>query len=57
MSIYDSKGQCIVVNDAICKIAGAIKEQMLAQNYNEIESWKTSGLLDSARQAVTTKKY
>ncbi|MCP3872096.1 MAG: PAS domain S-box protein [Desulfobacteraceae bacterium] len=52
ISIYDESGQCIEANDSIGKIIGATKEQVLKQNYNEIESWKKSGLLNTAKNAI-----
>lgn len=54
ISAYDASGQCILANEAIAKIVGATREQVLKQNYNYIESWKKSGLLDTAREAVTS---
>jgi PAS domain S-box-containing protein len=50
---YDSTGQCILANEAYARIIGASLEQVLSQNYHQIESWKASGLLDSAREAVS----
>ncbi len=52
ISIYDETGQCVSANKSIGNIIGASKEQVLAQNYNEIESWKKSGLLQTAKQAL-----
>jgi PAS domain S-box-containing protein len=49
---YNASGQCILANESITKILGATREQLLAQNYNHIESWVTSGLLESAHEAV-----
>jgi len=51
---YDASGQCILANESIAKILDLSHEQLLEQNYNHIESWKTSGMLESAREAVTT---
>jgi len=52
MSIYDASGQCVAANDSIGRIIGATKEQVLEQNYNNIESWKKSGMLDKAKSAI-----
>jgi PAS domain S-box-containing protein len=49
---YDPSGQCILANEAIARIIGATREQVLKQNYNQIESWKNSGLLESARKTI-----
>ncbi len=56
MTIYDSSGQCLNTNKSICKIIGATEEQVLAQNYNHIESWKKSGLLEKVHEAVATNQ-
>jgi len=53
ISIYDATGQCISANDSIGKLIGATKEQVLKQNYNSLESWKKSGLLDKAKSATS----
>jgi len=51
---YDSSGKCILANESIAKILGMTIDELLAENYNQIDSWKTSGLLESAREAVVT---
>ncbi len=56
ISVYNSSGQCILANEAIAKILGATRAQVLGQNYNSIESWKKSGLLESAREVVASGK-
>ncbi len=56
ISIYDETGQCFVANDSLAEMIGATKEQVLQQNYNEIESWKISGTLDKAKSAMKENK-
>ncbi len=59
ISIYNKKGQCIDANNSLGEILGTTKEQILAQNYNEIESWKKFGLIKLAKDAIrerTTKR-
>ncbi|MFZ0533582.1 MAG: PAS domain S-box protein [Anaerolineales bacterium] len=51
---YNASGQCILANESIARILGATCDQLLGQNYNHIESWKKSGLLESAREAVAS---
>ncbi|MDM8526826.1 response regulator [Anaerolineales bacterium HSG24] len=53
ISIYDTSGQCVAANDSIGKLIGATREQVLEQNYKEIESWKKSGLFDKAKEAIS----
>jgi PAS domain S-box-containing protein len=51
---YNASGKCISANESISRIIGASIEQLLKQNYNQIESWKKTGLIESARQAVAS---
>ena len=51
---YNSSGQCVFANDTSANIAGGTKEQLLQQNFNYLESWKKSGLLDLAKQVLAT---
>lgn len=52
IAIYKENGQCIAANQAVADIIGATREQILAQNYNNIPAWQKSGLLDKAQQAI-----
>lgn len=52
LSITDESGQCIIANEAMGQMIGATKEDVLKQNYNDLESWKKSGLLDKVRSAA-----
>ncbi len=52
ISAYDADGRCVMANEAACRIVGADHEQVLAQNFRHIESWKRSGLLDAAARAL-----
>lgn len=52
ISIYDETGQCIAANKAIANVVGATHEQVLAQNYHKVESWKESGLYEYATTAI-----
>jgi len=45
-------GQCILANPAICAIIGATKDQVLAQRFRSIPSWKTHGLLEAAERCL-----
>jgi PAS domain S-box-containing protein len=54
LTTYDAVGRCVLANEAIAKILGTTSEQMLEENYNEIEAWKESGLLEAAREAITS---
>jgi len=50
--LYTAQGQCILANDSAARIVGATVDILLKQNFNELDSWKTSGLLDAAQHAL-----
>lgn len=52
MAVYDENGQCVMVNDAFAALVGARREQLLAQNFNNLESWKKTTLLGDALAAL-----
>ncbi len=53
ITIYNTEsGQCVAANKAMAELIGAAEEQVLAQNFYNIESWKKSGMLDVANRAV-----
>jgi PAS domain S-box-containing protein len=54
ISIYDSAGQWIYVNDAGANLAGGQKDALMAMNINDRESWQRNGLLDLAMQVLET---
>lgn len=60
IAVYDDTGQCILANEALGRLVNATNEQLLAQNYHHIDSWKQSGLyqiaLDARDSLVETKK-
>ncbi|MDH5180412.1 MAG: PAS domain S-box protein [Gammaproteobacteria bacterium] len=50
IAIYDDAGNCIATNRAFADVIGAEREQVLAQNYHEIQSWKDCGLYEIATE-------
>ncbi|MBI5251721.1 MAG: PAS domain S-box protein, partial [Desulfomonile tiedjei] len=54
ITTFRSDGQCVLANEAIGAIIGATREQVLSQNFRELESWKKSGLLDEAEEVMST---
>ncbi len=52
LSIYNHTGQCIAANKSVAEMVGATQEQVLTQNYKNIESWKRSGILDTANKCM-----
>ena len=49
---YDAAGQCVAANEAAAAAGGATVEQLLSQNFRQIESWKRSGLLAAAEETL-----
>ncbi|MDH5547719.1 MAG: transporter substrate-binding protein [Gammaproteobacteria bacterium] len=56
IAIYDESGQCVAANDAIARMVGASHEDVLAQNYNTVQSWKESGLLSLVKRALANNQ-
>jgi len=46
--IYNSLGNCVAANLAAAVAVGATKDQLLRQNYHQLETWKKTGLYDIA---------
>ena len=55
MIVYKATGECISANEAAATIVGATVDQVKALNFWKLQSWKQSGLLDMAEQALATK--
>ncbi len=53
---YDHDGHAQTANEAAARLVGATVEQLLAQNFREIQSWKTSGLLAAAERALERRQ-
>ena len=54
---FDVDGASILINESAPRIIGATIEQMQAQNFRQIESWKQSGLLAIAERALATGEH
>ena len=53
---YNAAGGVVSVNTAAAELAGGTVTQLASQNFREIESWKSSGLLSLAEQALATNR-
>jgi PAS domain S-box-containing protein len=51
---YDSSGQCVLANEAAARMINASVDQVLAQNFHRIQSWKESGLYEAALEVFKT---
>ncbi|MBF0102262.1 MAG: PAS domain S-box protein [Desulfobacterales bacterium] len=49
---YNASGECILANDSMTKILNATRQEILNQNFKEIASWKTFGLLKMAEDCL-----
>ena len=49
---YDATGQCKIANEAAATILRGTVDQLLAQNFHDLDSWKHSGLSDAADKAL-----
>lgn len=56
ISIYDNTGQCIAVNESMAEIAGATRNDLLALNYHDMDSWKKAGMYNLAQQAIQEQR-
>ncbi|MCB9419491.1 MAG: PAS domain S-box protein [Ardenticatenaceae bacterium] len=54
IAVYDGTGQCILANETSAKLINASLEQVLAQNIHRIESWRKTGLYETALAAIKT---
>lgn len=52
---YKETGAAVSANPAAATLVGGTVEQLKAQNFREIESWKRSGLLRLAEQVLSTE--
>jgi PAS domain S-box-containing protein len=53
---YNAAGGVVSVNTAAAELAGGTVTQLASQNFREIESWKSSGLLSLAEHALATNR-
>jgi PAS domain S-box-containing protein len=53
LGTYDASGQCLLANESLIKIFGTTREQILGENYNQNKTWKKTGLIESAREALS----
>ncbi len=52
---FRKSGECVTANAAAAKILGATVDQILAQNFHEIPSWKKSGIYEAAIKVLKTR--
>ncbi|MGE5461702.1 MAG: PAS domain S-box protein, partial [Syntrophothermus sp.] len=52
---YKMTGECVFVNKNAASILGGSVDKLLAQNFNDIEPWKTSGMYELVQRAISTR--
>ncbi|MGE5386055.1 MAG: PAS domain S-box protein [Betaproteobacteria bacterium] len=52
--VHKAGGECILANEAAAWIAGTTSEQLLEHNFRESASWRESGELVAAEEALAT---
>ncbi|MEI7608133.1 MAG: EAL domain-containing protein [Rhodospirillaceae bacterium] len=52
--VYREDGACILANEAASRITDGSIEQLLAQNFRELDSWRRSNMLEAAERALGT---
>ena len=50
--VFHASGQCVSVNTAASLILGEDEQAVLQENFRQLDSWKTSRLLDAATDAL-----
>ena len=55
LAYHGDSGQCAMANEAAASITGATVEQLLQDNFRSMDSWKDSGLLQMAEEALVGK--
>lgn len=51
---YKASGKCVSANQAAANIVGSTIDQLFAQNFRNLDSWKRGGLLEAAEQALSS---
>ncbi|MEI6438379.1 MAG: PAS domain S-box protein [Candidatus Omnitrophota bacterium] len=55
IEIFRLTGECVMANEAMARIVGSTRVQLLAQNFHQIQSWKDSGLYQAALREIETR--
>ncbi|MBI4511208.1 MAG: PAS domain S-box protein [Deltaproteobacteria bacterium] len=54
IAVYHESGRCVLANESAARMLGGTREQMLAQNFNQIPSWKYAGIYELALRVLAT---
>jgi PAS domain S-box-containing protein len=53
VSAYKASGECIFANEALARIVGGTLEDLLPANFRQAQSWRESGLIEMADEALS----
>ena len=56
MVVCDDSGQCIEANEAMGKIIGGTRDDVLSQNYHHMKSWEETDILETILCAIKTNQ-
>jgi PAS domain S-box-containing protein len=54
--VFKASGQCVLANEAAARTVNATVPQLLSQDFRQLESWRASGMLEIAEEALATGK-
>ena len=54
--LFEAEGPCVMANESGAAIIGGAMEHMMRQNFKELDSWRRSGMLDTALRSLDTGK-
>jgi len=52
ITAYGPSGQCVLANQAAARLTGGTENQLLSQNFRQIQSWQDTGLAEWAERAL-----
>ena len=52
---FKASGSCVSANETVGQIIGGTREEVLKQNFRQLESWKHSGMLAAAEAALAAQ--
>ena len=53
--VFKASGPCLSANEAISRTLGGTREEVLKQNFRQLESWKRSGMFAAAEAALAAQ--
>jgi PAS domain S-box-containing protein len=53
IAVFREEGDCVLLNDAICRILTSRRESILGKNFHTLSSWTDCGLLEAAEEAFS----